>query len=162
MRFGEEPVKSHCDKVVLWGMSCVGKTTFGQQMNDHRYLCFDALFDWYSIETLGLSTSTSLAGIADIMSKEEKIVLDGWHLGDIEGAYLPGDSTVYVLYADYERVINQYRIDVRHPEEHRHMFKRWYYEVPYERFPRVRYWENLGEFTEREAEEFQDFLEANR
>jgi len=73
------------------------------------------------------------------------------------------EATVYVLYAEYERIIDQYRIEVGHPEEYRSMFRRWYYEVPYGQFPqKARYWENTGEFTERSAEEFQSFLEANR
>ena len=31
------------DKIVLFGMSCVGKTTFAKELVNHSYYCFDDL-----------------------------------------------------------------------------------------------------------------------
>lgn len=146
----------------MFGMSCSGKTTFALQIETHNYFSFDYLFDWYSTETLGLSTSKGLEGAAEIVSKRPPFVLDGWHLSDKEGKYLPSGITVYVVYADYERIIDQYRVEVKHQEEHRHMFKKWYYEVPYDLMPKVRYFCNNGEFVEQSQENFQEFLKVNQ
>ena len=151
---------THNDKIVLWGMSCVGKTYFAHRLVEHEYYCFDAMFDWHSIETLGLSISANLKAVRKKCTAN-KFVLDGWHLSDKQGEYLPEDSVVYVIYADYATIISQYRIDVRHPNEFKHMFKRWYYEVPYHKFPRVRYWENVGRFIERSETAYQAFLQRN-
>lgn len=151
----------HDDKVVLFGMSCVGKTTMASTMEDHHYHCFDSLFDWHSIETLGLSISTSLRH-ASAQCVQDRYVLDGWHLGDKDGEFLPVDCTVYVLYAPYEKIIDQYRVPVVHQESHLYMFNRWYYEVDYGRFPKVRFFENEGVFVERRVTEFRSFLANNR
>ena len=114
----------HSDKVVIFGMSCVGKTHFAQTLIEHCYYCFDALFDWDAIETMDLSISANLQAVKDACVGD-RYVLDGWHLADKEGLYLPIGCTVYVLFADYERVIRQYRVEVRHPDEHRGMFEKW-------------------------------------
>lgn len=135
-------------------MSCAGKTTFAHTMKNHHYLCFDSLFDWSSTETLGLPINSSLKGIASIAEKFDCYVLDGWHLADFEGKFLPKNCTVYVVYSQYEQIISQYRVSVRHPEEHRCMFTKWYNKVPYTNFPRVRYILNSGSFVETDRTEF--------
>jgi hypothetical protein len=114
------------NKIVCWGMSCSGKTHFAKQLLSHDYLCFDGLFNWHEIETLGLSCSASLKHIAEIMGSHEKCVLDGWHLTDPRGELAPQDAVFYVIYAPYDQIINQYRVPVDYREQHRHMFIKWY------------------------------------
>lgn len=148
----------------MYGMSCVGKTYYAQTLRDHdnhEYYCFDAMFNWHAIETMGLSTSANLKSVAK-RCVASKYVLDGWHLSDREGKYLPKDCMVYVVFAEYPSIIQQYRIEVASPEEHRYMFHKWYNDIPYEKFARVRYWENLGRFIERPAVAYQAFLARNR
>lgn len=147
------------DKIVVMGMSCSGKTTFAKQL-DHHYHCFDALFQWHVIETLGLSIAANLKQLSKICT-EDKYVLDGWNLADKECRYLPEGAVVYVVYAPYEQIIKQYRIHVSDPEEFRPMFHKWYYEIEYPRL-HCRYFANGGTFTETTEKEFISFLEQNR
>ena len=140
------------DKIVIFGMSCVGKTTFAKTMKDHDYYCFDGLFQWNVIETLGLSITSNLNHVKQIC--KGKFVLDGWHLSDKSGKYLPDLSCVYVLWAPYEKIINQYRVPVHNPDEHRKMYKKWYLDVNYDAFQGVRYFENNGLFEEISKEQF--------
>src|SRR5574343_192042 len=113
------------NKIVVFGMSCSGKTAFAKQLNGYKYYCFDELFHWHDIETLGLSFEANLNYIKELCV-EEKFVLDGWYLGDKIGRYLPRDSVVYVVYASYDEIIGQYRVGVLDRNEHRQMYYRWY------------------------------------
>lgn len=115
----------HSDRIVIFGQSCVGKTTFAKQIN-RPYICFDALFPWHMMETLGLPFDAAMQRVKDECEFNSKFVLDGWHLGDKEGRYIPQDTTVYVLISSYEKIIEQYRIPVDYPEQHRSMFRQWY------------------------------------
>jgi len=151
----------HADKIVIMGMSCVGKTTFAKQLIDHHYYCFDALFQWHTIETLGLSVCAELNYLREQCSAD-RFVLDGWHLADKSGVFLPPDSCVYVLYADYDRIIAQYRVPVDYHDIHRPMFKKWYFDLDYSRFKKVRYFENTGSFIERTQQDYLLFLERSR
>ena len=56
-------------RIVCYGMSCVGKTTFAKQMHS-KYHCFDALFQWHLIEAFGLSIK-----LMPIILKKESISL---------------------------------------------------------------------------------------
>lgn len=152
-------MNSNDDKIVVMGMSCSGKTAFAKTL-DHTYYCFDALFPWHEIETFGLSIQMCLISISK--NCVGRYVLDGWHLADKSGVFMPPDSTVYVVYRDYYDIIAQYRVPVEYPELHVPMFKQWYYDVDYTRFPRVRYVENTGSFVVRSQEDFTLFLERNR
>jgi hypothetical protein len=134
-------------------MSCVGKTTFSKQMKDHQYHCFDALFHWHLIEALGLSARCNLIHIKE-QCIEDRFVLDGWHLSDPEGCYLPASSKVYVVYATYEQIVSQYRVKVIDPEEYRGMYRKWYLSVDYDKLPGVRYFLNTGEFVETDRDQF--------
>lgn len=145
------------DRIVVFGMSCAGKTTFAQTLFDHHYYCFDLLFHWHLIETCGLSTDANLEEIRDGCT-EPKYVLDGWHLADAEGRLLP-QAVVYVVFADYDRIIDQYRVPVRDRMEHWQMFCRWY-QIHYEHFPHVCYVENTGKFEQRTPEYFRQFVAA--
>lgn len=140
-------------RIVVFGQSCVGKTTFARQLTTHRYCHFDWLFPWHLIETFGLSTSAALEHVRNNCSRSP-FVLDGWHLADKEGEYLPEGSCVYVVYAPYEQIISQYRIPVTDPEEFRMMYDKWYRTVPYEKLPGTRYFLNAGEFVETSRESF--------
>lgn len=115
----------HSDRIVIFGQSCVGKTTFARQIN-RPYVGFDKLFPWHMIETLGLSFDAAMQQVKDKCESMPKFVLDGWHLGDQEGRYIPKDTTVYVLISPYEKIIEQYRVPVNFFEQHRHMFRQWY------------------------------------
>lgn len=138
-------------------MSCVGKTTFAKTI-DRQYICFDALFPWYDIELFGLSTSASLKSIRD--SCIGSFVLDGWHLSDSVGKYLPVGTTVYCLFADYEFIVKQYRIPVTEYDEFRMMFHRWYNKSL--KFIDVRYWKNTGTFDEVSKDDFFIWLDNNQ
>lgn len=110
------------------------------------------MFDWGSVETLGLPPSAILSEIGRVCD-QDKFVIDGWHLSDSEGEHMPVGSVVYVVYAPYEKIISQYRIPVNNPEEYRNMFAKWY-SIDYARFPGVRFFENTGDFEERTYEDF--------
>lgn len=135
-------------------MSCCGKTTFAKQIG-HEYYCFDALFPWHEIETFGLSTANCLRGISD-SCVADRYVLDGWHTSDSIGQFLPKDCTVYCLFADYDFIINQYRVPVKSHDTHMPMFRKWY-SIDYCQFPKVRYWRNDGTFTEVDEGTFRLF-----
>lgn len=141
------------DRIVLFGQSCAGKTTFAQTLKNHTYYCFDYLFQWHYIETFGLSISENFKYIQD-HCVSEKFVLDGWHLSDKKGEYLPNGAAVYVIWAPYEKIISQYRVKVYHPDEHRSMYKKWYIDVDYDLFDNVRYFSNLDRFEEISRDEF--------
>jgi hypothetical protein len=141
------------DRIVIFGMSCAGKTTFAKQLVNHHYYCFDAMFPWHIIETFGMSIESSLRHINE-SCVAHKFVLDGWHLSDSQGLLLPDDSCVYVIYAPYQQIISQYRVAVYDPEEHRPMFKKWYQDIDYSKFPKVRYFKNQGSFIETDVTEF--------
>jgi len=143
---------------VLWGQSCVGKTAFSKNLTHHHYYCFDYLFPWYDIETLGLPVIPGLEFISKI-DQPEKFIIDGWVLTDKNGKYIPSGSVVYVIYAPYDQIIKQYRVPVEEFEQHLPMFKQWYYDIDYQSFPGIRYFLNDGcEFGEQSEKEFAEFL----
>jgi len=142
----------HGEKIIIWGMSCSGKTTFAKllsQTEGHQYYCFDALYPWHTIETLGLSIDAALTFVSASCTAS-KFVLDGWNLADIHGVHMPRGSSIYVVYNSYDYIIGQYRKKVRHFDEHRQMFARWY-DI---QIPNVRYFLNNGAFVETSAETF--------
>jgi len=143
----------------MWGMSCVGKTTFAQTLKDHEYYCFDALYPWHLIETLNLSISRSLKSVAD-HCVATKFVLDGWTLADTAGSLFPDNVTVYVVYRPYIEIISQYRKDVSNVNEYRPMFKKWY-TVDFSKYAAVRYFRNSGIFEETDDSEFKRVIEAS-
>lgn len=143
-------------KIVVFGMSCVGKTTFAKQFLNHKYHCFDALFQWHLIETLGLSISENLKSIQDTCI-EEKFILDGWHLSDKQGQHLPKNCCVCVIWAPYEKIISQYRVPVGDLDEHRTMYNKWYCEIDYDKLPSVKYFMNSGNFSQITKDQFNFF-----
>lgn len=146
------------DRIVLFGMSCSGKTTFAKKLSNHKYYCFDYLFKWHLVESFGLSISKNLSHIKKTC-KDKKFVLDGWHLSDKDGLYLPDNVSVYVIWAPYEKIISQYRVQVYDPEEHRHMYNKWYCEIKYDKLPSVKYFKNFGNFEQIDKNQF-DFLKT--
>ena len=143
------------DRIVLFGQSCVGKTTFAEALSSHRHYCFDSMFHWWTIESLGLPVDVNLQEVSKNCTAE-KFVLDGWTLADESGDYLPLGAKVYVIYAPYEQIISQYRIPVGDPEEFRLMFNKWY-GVNYKTLG-ARYFRNEGLFVETGEEEFYSLL----
>lgn len=143
------------DKIVLFGMSCSGKTTFAKGLCARQYHCFDALFQWHLIETLGLSIEANLKHIQKVCS-EDRWVLDGWHLGDKEGEFLPVGSTVCVIYSSYQKIIDQYRVPVVEPLVH--MYRKWY-GINYEAFAGTRYILNDGDFQETSFSHYQNIVD---
>jgi len=133
-------------------MSCSGKTTFAKKLVDYTYHCFDLYFKWALIEALGVSIQANFQHIQKICNSD-KFVLDGWHLADQEGKYLPDNSVVYVIYAKYDQIISQYRVDVLDHEQHRIMYRQWY-DIDYKKL-KARYFFNNGEeFTETDYATF--------
>lgn len=133
------------DKIVIFGMSSVGKTEFAKSLPSHQYCCFDRLFHWHLIETFGLSIKENFRKVVE-ECQSPRFVLDGWHLADKDGYLLPKDARVYVVYADYCRIVNQYRAHVYDTEDYRPMFVKWY-SIDYPRL-NARYFLNTGEFQE--------------
>lgn len=145
------------DKIVVFGMSCSGKTTFAQSLIDHQYYCFDAMFHWHQIEVLGGSIRQNLIEIGR-QCNADKFVLDGWSLGDSAGDLLPQGSVVYVVYTTYQNIIDQYRIEVSDPEQHLEMYKKWYginYKKP------CRFFRNDKAFIETSFDEFTSVIQQN-
>lgn len=149
---------NHSPRIVIWGMSCVGKTTMAGLMNDHVYFCFDSMFNWHEIETLGLSINTNLKNIRNTCDPLQNFVIDGWHLADKQGLLFPKDTTVYVLYDDYDSIINRYRVNVDDRMQHMPMYRKWYdieLSVP------IRYFKNnMESIIETDVIEFQKTFQA--
>jgi hypothetical protein len=166
---GVRLLEPHSPKIVIFGVSCSGKTTLARLITTHAYTNFDALFHWHALETLGASIDLNLQEVRKSCIAP-KFVLDGWHLADPTGEFLPIGSAVYVVYTSYLRVSENYqnRSAWRGYEktfwQHAPMFHKWYFEVPYhEMTVPVRYFENLeDEFAERDRRQYDDFLERNR
>jgi adenylate kinase family enzyme len=149
---------THSGKIVMMGQSCVGKTTFAEQIGrqcDCDYFCFDALYPWHDIEGLALSPNAAIDHVLGHLEKSDQFVVDGWITSHLYDHRLLGMEhlVVYYIGASYDRIISQYRVPVERHDQHAPMYKKWY-DVDYDRFPRVRYWENTGEFEERSREEF--------
>jgi hypothetical protein len=104
---------------------------------------------------LGLSPSANLEYISTL-DFDEPFVLDGWHLSDPVGELMPPNVCVYVIYADYDLVIDRYRVPVRQRSDHWSMFKTWY-GADFTVFPRVRYIRNQASFAETTAAEFESW-----
>lgn len=145
------------DKIVVFGMSCSGKTTFAKQLVAHNYVCFDALFPWHIIETFGLSVSEGLNHVSK--NCIAPFVLDGWLLADKECRLLPEGTRVYLVYAPYEQIVDQYRVKVFDRSDYTNMFHKWYHEVDYHG---ARYFLNCGDFVETSEEDFAIFLARNQ
>lgn len=148
------------EKIVIWGQSCVGKTTMASLLTEHHYYCFDHLFRWHEIESLGLCPVQNLKHFGEYCTAS-KYVIDGWSLIDPDGSLMPDGSVVYVVYAPYDQIIQQYRIPVESYIQHRHMFERWYGQVPYSQMRRIRYFLNDGDFCETTPEDYITFLRRN-
>lgn len=145
------------DRIVVWGMSCSGKTTFAKHLSNHHYYCFDAMFQWHLIETFGMSCEANLRHINQSCTAD-RYVLDGWHLSNSCGDMLPSNASVYLIYASYDDIISQYRVEVVNQWQHLPMFKKWYMGVDYDKLPGIRYFRNTGEFVETKNEEFIELL----
>lgn len=138
------------EKIVLFGQSCVGKTTFSTLLKDHKYYCFDALFPWHLIETFNLSISSTLR---NIKCYNDSYVLDGWHTSDLEGDLIPTKSKIYVIYSEYETILKQFPREVNYKELF-HMFEKWY---SFEKL-NARYFYNKGDFQETTFVEYKTFI----
>lgn len=142
-----------CDRLVVFGMSCSGKTTMARSLTGREAYCFDSLFPWHDIESLGLPTGEAMRHVRG-SCVAPRFVLDGWHLSDPAGDYLPAGSAVVVVYADYDFVVSQYRVPVADPGQHLPMYKKWYLDIDYKSLPGVRYFRNEGSFVETCRGEF--------
>jgi len=144
------------EKIVLFGQSCVGKTTFANLLSSHTYYCFDGLFHWHLIETLGLSIEANFCAVREECTAD-KYVLDGWHLADRVGKHLPRAARVYLIFAPYDQILKQYRIPVTRKDEYLSMFARWYTQVDYGSL-NARYFLNSGDFVEVSESDYSGFL----
>ena len=141
------------DKIVVYGMSCSGKTTFALELKEHPYCCFDALFPWDQLETMGLSIRNAAQTVLE--SCGNHFVLDGWSLyGGTPNA------NVYVVYAPYTAIIAQYRIEVTDPDEYRGMYKKWYLDIDYQSL-NARYFLNNDNFIETTYDDFSALVSVN-
>lgn len=131
-------------------MSCVGKTTFAKLI-DRPYICFDYWFEWHTIETLSLPISNALDFILSEALKQDRFVIDGWHLAGANYIF-PKDVCVIVLYASHKRIIDQYRVPITAYDFHRKMYDQWYQNDLI--FDNIRFVENKGDFVETNKEEF--------
>lgn len=136
------------DKIVLLGMSCVGKTKMAESLLSHKYYCFDALFPWHVLETIGGSIKRSLL---DIKPSETKFVLDGWHNSDLRCKLTPKESVPYLIYADYSFILSNYRVPISGPQAFFNMYQIWY---KAEFAKNTRFIKNTGSFSETSKEEF--------
>jgi len=160
MDIGVSLLQEHSPRVVIFGMSCVGKTTLAKLMTDHMYFCFDAMFNWHLVETLGMSIESNLKHVAILCDPVPNFVLDGWHLADKAGSLFPKDTTAYLLYDDYDSIIRRYRVPVLNQLQHMPMYQKWY---DLELSKPIRYIRNDGEkFVETTENEFKLLLERNQ
>lgn len=114
------------NKIIVWGMSCVGKTTYAKSLN-LPYFCFDYLFPWSLVETFSdLSIEKALEYVVTECEKSSDYILDGWHLSDIEGKFIPQDCQVHVLYDHHHNIIDRYRVSIVSLDNHREMYRKWY------------------------------------
>ena len=72
---------------------------------------------------------------------------------DTRGRRLPEGAVIYVLFAEYSRIVSQYRVPIISVEDYRAMYRRWY-EIDYASFPATRYFLNEDDFTEVPQTEF--------
>lgn len=139
------------DQIVVFGISCAGKSTFAKTLVDHEYISFDALFPWHQIETFGMSITAALDHVAKSCSG--RFVLDGWHTADLKGEHLP-QCTVCLVYTEYDRVLEQYPRQVLYHQEFIPMYRKWY---SYDN-PEARYFYNQGDFIETDLQTYRDFI----
>jgi hypothetical protein len=146
-------------KIVVFGMSQVGKTTYAKSL-DIPYYCFDYLFPWALVESFpDLSIDEALKHT--LIDLPEHYVLDGWHLADIQGDLLPEDCEIHVLYDHHQNIIDRYSVPVVALDNHREMYKKWYgnindsirtkfYKVHYGEIPEPQGFEHFDNFRELE------------
>jgi len=116
-------------KVVVFGMSCVGKTTYAKSLG-LPYFCFDYLFPWDLIETFPeITIDKALKNVIFQCEKENSYVLDGWHLADLEGNFIPEDCEIHILYDSHKNIIDRYRTPVISSDQHFSMYKKWYWNI---------------------------------
>ena len=147
-------------RIVIFGQSCSGKTTFARSLPVHEHVEFDRYFPWHVYEAFGGDHRRLLAEVLTHCPPAPH-ALDGWHLSDAGGECLPSGHSVVCVYCDYERLVSQYRIPVSDPEEFRRMHTRWYREVDYAALPGVRFFRNGGSsFDEMSPAEFFEVASA--
>lgn len=148
-------------KVIVFGISQVGKTTYATSLNV-PYFCFDYLFPWPLVESFAdLSIEEALKHTINVCEKEDNYVLDGWHLSDISGSLLPEDCEIHVLYDHHQNIIDRYSAPIVASDNHREMYKKWYgdindsirtkfYRIRYGEAPEPRTFEHFCNFRELE------------
>lgn len=144
------------DRVVLMGMSCVGKTTLAARM-DRVHHSFDSQYRYGSIGLPGLSSSRQWRRIARGCG-EDRFVLDNWStedtLGEVLYSVLP-EACILVLFDRYEDILARYRVPVRGDDRHRMMYDKMYLHTPFDRYRSARYFRaDSGVYAERDFASF--------
>lgn len=129
------------DKLVLMGMSCVGKSTFAAQLKDHKHHSFDARYR-YNLDGLpGISKRKQWERIARGCT-EPRWVLDNWSTEDLFGETLFSvhpDACVVVLFDSLPNILKRYRVPVTAQDGHLGMWSKMYRETPFVMYSRVRF-----------------------
>ncbi len=153
------------DKLVLMGMSCVGKTSMAHELKTHQYYSFDAQFK-YGLKVPGISRKKNWQLILDRCT-ENKFVLDNWSTEDVLGKTIYHkypDACICVVFDRYQDILRRYRVPVTGKDAHYKMYEKMYCEIPFEDYQRVRYfrWDqgNYVEYLEKEFG-FREFIQQN-
>lgn len=131
------------DKLVLMGMSCVGKTTLASSLAPRGYAhrSFDAVYTYSLASLSGVSRRRDWARIISSCT-EDRFVLDNWTTEDPCGETLYSvcpTACVVVLFDARENVLGRYRAPVTAEDRHRGMYDKMYRRTPFEAYRRVRF-----------------------
>jgi hypothetical protein len=154
------------DKIVLMGMSCVGKTTLGQKLkSEGRTLYhFDPQYNYKLAGMVGFSPRKNLKKIIQNCPADQ-FVLDNWSTEDKQGALLYEEcpeACICVVFDTYPNILARYRCDVKGEDGFYMMYEKMYCKVPFEEYPRVRFLKVESEdYREFYLEEFREFIRTN-
>ncbi len=128
------------DKLVLMGMSCVGKTIFSQKL-PRKHHSFDAQYRYRLSGLPGVSKKRQWERIIR-GCREDRFVLDNWSTEDRLGEVLYGecpDACLVVLFDSLSNILERYRVPVTAEDGHASMWTKMYCETPFHEYRRVRY-----------------------
>lgn len=136
------------DKLVLMGMSCVGKTTLASSLVREGYVLhsFDYRYKYHLSGLPGVGKRRQWEKIiGDCV--EPRFVLDNWTTEDRLGGILFDkcpDACLVVLFAGLADILKRYRVPVKGKDAHKTMYDKIYRSTPFEEYPKVRFVEVVG------------------
>jgi hypothetical protein len=131
-------------KIVLMGMSCVGKSTFAQILakdQGYAYHSFDVQYNYKRNTLPGVSKQKQWKTILSYCV-EDQWVLDNWSTEDFLGTTLyeaQPHACIVVLYDKYVNILERYRVPVRGEDAHKMMFVKMYIQTPFADYRSVRF-----------------------